>query len=298
MTDKQQYITRSLAKLARKPWELFAVSRILHKLDDDDIELVMQQYVRRKNGSRALTDLYLPQFALHLEVDEPHHEKTSQRKSDYLRELDIVEATDHEIERIKISDPNGDQNIAKPMNEIKQDIDRFVDRVRDKKRAALAEGLFSPWDMEKRYASGPVIEKGSISIADNVAFKTQVEALRCFGFAGKGYQRGVWKIKDGSNDVVWFPRLFPHGLWVNELSEDGKTISERAVGSEGIDSIAGQRDAYEKGRVGQHIVFAKAKDALGQNVFRFVGTFEIDPENSERDVLRFKRRKTEIPVRV
>jgi hypothetical protein len=298
MTDKQLYITRSLAKLTHKPWELFTISRILHKLDDDDIEFVMQQYVRRANGSRALTDLYFPQFALHLEVDEPHHEKTSQRKSDHLRELDIVEVTDHDIERIKIADPDVDPQIARPMAEIKRDIDAFVERVREKKRAAVAEGTFSPWDMEKRYAAEPVIEKGSISIADNVAFKTQVEALRCFGFTGRGYQRGAWRIKDGSNDWVWFPRLFPHGLWINELSEDGKTISERAMGQEGIESIAKQRADYEQGRVRQHIVFAKAKDALGQNVLRFVGCFEIDLENSGRDVLRFNRKETEVPVRV
>lgn len=151
--------------------------------------------------------------------------------------------------------------------------------------------------MEERYSSKPVIDRGHISIADNVAFKTQVEALRCFGFAGEGYQRGAWRIKDGSNDLVWFPRLFPHGLWVNELSEDGKTISERAVGQEGIDSIAQQRNDYENGRVRQHIVFAKARDALGQNLLRFVGCFEMDLENSKRDVLRFTRKKTELPVR-
>jgi hypothetical protein len=296
MTDKQKYIIRSLAKLTQKPWELFAISRILHKLDDDEIEFVQQQYVRRANGSRALTDLYFPQFSLHLEVDEPHHDQDNQRKSDHLRELDIVEVTDHEIVRIKISD--SEQQIVKPMAEIKQDIDAFVEKVREEKRAAVAAGTFSPWDMEKRYSADPVIQKGTISVADNVAFKTQVEALRCFGFAGKGYQRGAWRINDGSNDWVWFPRLFQHGHWINELSEDGRTISERAVGQEGIDSIARQRADYERGRVRQHIVFAKAKDALGQNVLRFVGCFELDLESSEHDVLRFRRKKTEVQVRL
>lgn len=242
--------------------------------------------------------MYFPQFALHLEVDEPHHEKSGQRKSDQLRELDIVEATDDDLERIKIADPDVDPNIARPMADIKRDIDEFVEIVREKKRTGVAAGTFSPWDLEQRYSSAPVIEKGSISVADNVAFKTQVEAMRCFGFTGKGYQRGVWRIKDGSNDLVWFPRLFPHGLWINELSEDGKTISERAVAQEGIDSIAKQRADYEQGRVRQHIVFAKARDALGQNVLRFVGCFEIDLENSERDVLRFNRKNTEVPVRI
>ena len=48
----------------------------------------------------------------------------------------------------------------------------------------------------------------------------------------------------------------------------------------------------------QHIVFAKARDALGQNLLRFVGCFEMDLENSESDVLRFNRKKTEVSVRV
>lgn len=144
MTDKQLYVTRSLAKLTRKPWELFAISRILHKLDDDEIEFVMQQYVRREAGSRALTDLYFPQFSLHLEIDEPHHEKAAHSKSDRLRELDIIEATDHEIDRIKIADPEGDPKNPKPMPEIKRDIDAFIEKVRQKKLAAIANGTFSP----------------------------------------------------------------------------------------------------------------------------------------------------------
>ena len=34
----------------------------------------------------------------------------------------------------------------------------------------------------------------------------------------------AWKIPDGTDDVVWFPRLYPHGMWHNELADGGKKI--------------------------------------------------------------------------
>ena len=68
--SKQDYIYRSLKKVSHKGWETFVISRIIHGLDDDDIEFVTQQLVRLSDESRALTDLYFPQFDLHVEVDE------------------------------------------------------------------------------------------------------------------------------------------------------------------------------------------------------------------------------------
>ncbi|WP_323716132.1 AbaSI family restriction endonuclease [Paracoccus aminovorans] len=72
--SKDDYILRSLSKTRHKRIEHFVVNRIYHLLDDPEIEFVCQQLVRRSDGP-ALTDMYFPQFRLHLEVDEPFHER-------------------------------------------------------------------------------------------------------------------------------------------------------------------------------------------------------------------------------
>jgi hypothetical protein len=72
---KDQYILRSLSKTAHKQWELLVITRIIHRLDDPELEFVAQQLVRREDGGAYLTDLYFPQLALHVEIDEAHYRK-------------------------------------------------------------------------------------------------------------------------------------------------------------------------------------------------------------------------------
>lgn len=294
---KADYILRSLAKIAHKRWELFVVSRIIHQLDDD-IEFVTQQLVRGQDGQRYLTDLFFPQLGVHLEIDERHHIKGA--NGDRLRELDIVQVTEHQIKRIKIFD---DFQTEKPINEIRQASDEFLDVIRTRRREVEATGNFIPWDWETRYSAEPVIKRGHLDISDNVTFRLQAEALRCFGFAGKSIQRGTWNIPDGSGDWVWFPRLYHHSNWNNELSVDGKTLRAHAVNDEGKKRIS--RDLEKRsadvsqGKLPENvIVFAKAKDSLGHNLLRYVGTFQVNVTSSSDSFIQFDRLRAREDVRV
>ena len=47
--SKDDYILRSLSKISHKKWELFIVSRIIHNVDDPEIEFSCQQAIRTKN---------------------------------------------------------------------------------------------------------------------------------------------------------------------------------------------------------------------------------------------------------
>lgn len=292
--SKQDYIYKSLKKITHKGWESFVITRLIHRLDDDDIEFITQQAVQLPNGKRALTDIYFPQFALHVEVDEKYHESDRQLKDDEKREQDIVQITGHEITRIKIAEPNG---AYKELGEIRQQVDDLVNRIKELKVSHITEEKFAPWDFETRYLSDRVIKKGFLDVDDNDVFQLQIEALKCFGFKGKGYQRGAWKIPDGSNDVVWFPRLYRHGCWHNYLENSGKTIVERAVNGDGLKSIKEQRAEEEKYKGRNHIVFAKSKDALGFNLLRYVGTFEMALFDSTDNYLIFKQIRSQEPIR-
>lgn len=289
-----EYILRSISKIRNKKWEFFIVTRIIHSLPVD-VEFVTQQLVRLPNGKRALTDLYFPQFDIHLEIDEKHHK--SQLIEDLKRERDIIKRTDHSLIRIEVSDENGNDLCTKIISE---EVDIIISKILKLRSEQLANNQFAPWDYESRYTAESVIKAGIVSIENNVVFQTQLEALRCFGFKGKGYQRGAWKVPDGTNDLVWFPRLYKHGLWHNELTVNGEKIIERALdnNTEALASISKQiKDEMEVG-IRNFIVFAKARDALGFNLYRYVGTFRMNIYESTTSEIVFDKVKNNEKVRV
>jgi hypothetical protein len=166
-----------------------------------------------------------------------------------------------------------------------------------KKAVAIWNATFVPWDFEGRYDPQKYIDSGFIDVSHNVTFRRQIEALRCFGFSGKGYQRGVWKIPDGTKDVLWFPRLYPHGNWNNSLEGGGRFILEKPITPEGIRSIKDQIKDFNAGKYRHHIVFAKSVDVLGGRLYRYVGTFGVNLNASSEDCIRFDLVRSREPTR-
>lgn len=72
MPTEVDYYGKMLRSIRGKKYEVYAVSRIMHLLDDPEIELITQKPVLISDGSMALLDLYLPQFKIGIEVDEGH----------------------------------------------------------------------------------------------------------------------------------------------------------------------------------------------------------------------------------
>ncbi|MEY2829079.1 MAG: hypothetical protein RIQ33_937, partial [Bacteroidota bacterium] len=98
---KREYVIRQIAKTNKKNYENYVVTRIYHRLNRNDVKFSTQQFVNRPEG-HALTDMYFPQLKLHIEIDEPFHKK--QKEMDINRETDIIQATNHEILRIEITE--------------------------------------------------------------------------------------------------------------------------------------------------------------------------------------------------
>ena len=95
--SKDDYILRSLSKISHKKWELFIVSRIIHNLDDPEIEFSCQQAIKTKNRDKPyLTDLCFPQLKLYLEVHESYHENEKQKLTDKHRKREILDAINFE----------------------------------------------------------------------------------------------------------------------------------------------------------------------------------------------------------
>lgn len=277
--DKKEYIIRQLNRAKNKKYELYVITRIIHLLDDNDIKFVTQQYVSRPEG-RALTDLYFPQFGLHIEVDEGQHFSKENIELDKIREADIVNATGHEILRV-------DATVS--IDEINKKIIEIVKKI---KKLKINNHLFIPWDIEKEFNPETYIKLGYIRVSDNVAFKTIKDACNCFGHDYKGYQKaGASYLKD-ENTILWFPKLFPNGEWNNRISDNEETIFERRV-----DEKKAQEHilTHLKQSKNKRIVFAKVKGNLGDILYRFRGLYQLDTkETNFKDGLVWKRIKEEI----
>lgn len=266
MNDKREYIARQLARTHNKKYENYVVTRIWHKLDRLDVKLVTQQYVSRSNG-HALIDLFFPQIDLFIEVDEGQHLKEINLTEDKLRERDIISATENHIVRI---------DVTKSMEDIHKQTDDIVLKIQ--KLIEDQKNSFVPWNLTEEYDPQTYIDKGKISLEDNVAFKTCKDACNCFGYNYKNFQRGGIRHPYKNDTLIWFPKLYPHGEWINNISSIGNTILERNKDKIKNDEFM---EKWLKSERNVRIVFAQGKDALGFMRYRFKGVFKINREKTE-----------------
>jgi very-short-patch-repair endonuclease len=278
--DKKEYIIRQLGRAKNKKYEAYVVTRIIHLLNDFSIKFITQQYVTRPEG-RALTDLFFPQFGLHIEVDEGQHFSQANIQEDKIREADIINATGHEILRI---------DVTKSFEDINKQIDVAVNKLKWLRK----ERSFIPWDIESEFNSMTFIKRGYIDIVDNVAFKTIKDACNCFGHNYTGYQRAGATHPD-TDVMLWFPKLFPNGEWDNQISSDEKVIIERNEDEEKAKQHVLSHISNKEKHKHQRIVFAKVRGSLGDILYRFRGQYELDVENSnEKTGLIWRRIKTRV----
>lgn len=260
--DKINYVTRQFSRAEKKRFEHYVVTRIWHLLNDLTIKFITQQYVVRPKG-RALTDMFFPQLGIHIEVDETHH--LNQQEQDKLRESDIVNATNHKIEKIDTS---------KGIELLNYEIDKVVEKIRLEKESTID---FKPWDIAAEQNPKRYIDKGYIKISDDVAFNHSYLAANCFGHNYQGFQKGGTLHPKDKNILIWFPKLYKKRGWNNSISDDENTITEI---SENLNIINPHIDTIKNGTVHTRIVFARVRSPLGDIMYRFKGEFKLDVEET------------------
>lgn len=261
---RRDYIIRQIAKTNKKNYENYVVTRFYHRIDREDLKLITQQYVNRPEG-HALTDIYLPQLKLHIEVDEPFHEK--QVQLDINRETDIVQATDHSIERIKITDD---------LESINKQVDSLVKSIKAQIEKLEKEKKWIPWDLDKEFNPLFYQEKGYLDVVESPSFRKIVDACNCLGQNYKDVQGGWFKSKVFDNHYLWFPKFYDNNDWDNSISDDGCTITEKCKSSSRFEHwFEGIRSNPVK-----RIAFPRSIDNLGFRLYKFVGVFETDFEAS------------------
>ena len=280
--SKDEYILRNFSKIQHKKWELYIITRIVHFINDPEIEFVCQQFIKTGGSKRYLADLCFPSLKLYYEIDEAQHGSDEHIIKDEHRQREIIDATDFIEKRIRVFDKNNnDRNI----NKINKEVDEFIGFIKKRKKHFISKGNFIPWNYETKFSPVPHIKRGYIDVKDNVVFSNHRDALRCFGYKGGHYQKAVWRIKD-SNKEVWFPKLYRNNTWNNSLSDDFKKIVMKRNNNAKIKNPKIIKREW--------MVFAHYKDLLGQIVYKFLGEFHTSFEESDNYQHTFIRKKTKI----
>ena len=279
---KDEYILKSFSKLRNKKWELYVITRIIHLLNDPEIEFVCQQPIKSRDGNRYLADLFFPGLKLFFEIDEEHHANEENIIADRFREREIIDTTSFDVQRIRVYDEKIND---RDLKDIDNEIDNFIDFIKQRKEEFLSEDKFEPWNYERKFDPNYYIDKGYIDVEENVSFQYHKDAMRCFGYKKGHFQHAVWK-NDDKTITVWFPKFYDNRDWINTLSDDGKKISMKKID----DSIIDNNGEWSP------IVFAHYKDFLGMIYYKFIGGFKLSLEDSDDYEHIFLRTKTRIDL--
>lgn len=264
--NKLDYISKQFSKAQHKKYEHYVVTRIWHLLNDLSLKFVTQQYISRPDG-RAMTDMFFPQLKLHIEVDEGYHKKDKQIEWDKLREIDIINITNHEILRV---------DVTKDIKDVNLRINEIVNIIKEKKQNV---DNFSEWDIDYEQNPHKYIDKGSINIDDDCSFKNMIDAVSCFGRKYKGIWRGGVNHPKEDNKFIWFPKLYKNKGWNNTISNDENIIIEIKLENpqEHILNVLNNKSNI------QRIVFSHVKSPLGDTMYRYKGLYKLDKDETSID---------------
>ena len=287
--DKKLYLIRTLSRTKRKDYENYVINAIWHKIGNNNLEVVSQQYVEDKNNkdrSHYFIDLYFPSLNIGIECDEAHHE--TQVKEDKEREVSIFDIlyelkSDKGFKLIRI-------DVSKSFDDLTKSIDDAVEIIKQK----IGELNPPKWTVES--AETYYKEKDRIAITDrkgfssirktcNVLFNTKYNE-KSNGASSAYFTPNTFKGTDLAEYKVWFPQLAIKTKEDNEIKDENEKIKSNAATSSGwnnqlIDNGETIIEYNEKNKTYNQveynrIVFAKYKDPLSYNEYKFVGIFELD----------------------
>ena len=285
--SKDDYILRNFSKIKHKKWELYVITRIIHSLNDPEIEFVCQQHVKTPDNKRFLMDLCFPQLELYCEIDEHQHSSEEHIIKDKYRKDEIIDATYFEEKRIKVYEEDNSTLRFKKLIDLNKEIEDFVKFIINRKKEYISKNKFLPWNIKNKYDPETYIKRGFLDTRDNVSFLVQKDAKKCYGYDGGHTQNSIWRIK-GTSIWLWFPKLYENAEWSNSLSKDLKEIEMKKSDGSRVKPIQKHQES--------NYVFAHQKTPLGKIIYKFIGHFCISHEKSNDYMHIYKRVKTRVPA--
>lgn len=117
------------------------------------------------------------------------------------------------------------------------------------------------------------IDKGFIDLNDDAEFRLIADAASCFGKKYNGMQRSYFRHPSEPDKRLWFPKLYPNGEWINEISADESVITSKSVFPEKTQEIVDKIAAAEDYVL---IVFGREENDFGNLMYRFKGEYQLD----------------------
>lgn len=290
MDYRLDYISRVFTKLRSKPIEKYVVSRIWHLIDDPEVKLVPQQYVKREFKQYALTDLFFPQIQLHVEINEPAHYVSKEKiEIDELRREQIINSTGHKM--LEIDCRGSLEEINERIGNVVSQIKKEIDELRDSNR-------FKPWRPHDEYSVKYYKKQNILNAEDDIQLKTIEEICELFDapFKKRGFLRpGAAIHPERENVLLWWPSTRKRKGWINTISEDESTIWESNENEEIRRSHI--HSEINSSRVKRY-VFLHNTDMLGMTSYKFKGIYVLDKEETsiEKGVV-WKRVSKEVKMK-
>jgi SET and RING associated domain len=291
MIDFQlDYIARFFQKISHKPYENYVLTRLWHKLDSYEIQMILQQYVKREGERHAKTDVFFPQIGLHIEVNEPiHYGSDWQIQQDEIRKIEIENKTGHRLETV---------DCRASLQEIHVRVDELVSLIKTSIDVAKQNGTFRQWRPKESRDPQFWIEKKIIRVKDEVIMPRIEDICTLLGAdpqkTKKGFQRkGGIPHPNLSKTLIWWPSIWSRKGWQNKKLEDGVYITESHNDPELLlKNYQSNKNSNEK-----RIVFLFDTDILGFTGYYFMGIYELDETHSnEKEGSFWKRISTEFKL--
>jgi len=272
MNYKAEYITRLFKRTKLKAYENYVISRIWHRLDNDQVYIKIQQYIKKDSNNYVLTDLFFPQFNIIIEVNEQAHYLSDKNVlRDELRKSFIENKTRYLFRVI---------DCRKSLSEIHKDIDNIIKEIKIEIKKQKQNKKFKPWDPEKE--RNPIYwkKKNIITSEDEVMFNNIEDICKLFDADFSKTKRGF--LRQGginhpelNNVLIWWPSENIRQGWVNKLNFDKNKITEGHIDND--KSRKHYESTYNSDQI--RYVFFKYKDDLGFSGYKFIGIFNYDIEN-------------------
>jgi hypothetical protein len=271
---KFKTISGMLKITSKKSIEHYVVSRLWHRIDNTNVEMVLQQYVMRQTQSYALVDIAFPQIGILIEVNEPPHYNSQGRiESDRKRIEEVEEKTGYKIYVL---------DCRKTLVEINEEIEHIAIHIRNEVDRSMACGDFQPWDPDLKRNAEYWERVGALSIDENITLNTIEEICALFNADFSKTKRGFRRVGGIPHPRVkeiflWWPSIdSKRANWINRISDDEKTIVERYDSDD--EEIVSHKspDNPDKDRV----VFIHTKDVFGIVGYKFVGVFRYNDSKS------------------
>ena len=277
MSYKVEYITKLLQKTSTIAIENYCLTRLWHKLDNDEIKVVPQQYVARNFDKWPLTGIYFPQFKIHIGVNEPSHYNFVERiQADEERKKEIENNKNHKLFVI---------DCRHELSKIHQQIDEIIVTINKAHFEQIANGIFKPWQPDIDRNPDFWRSKIAISESDDISFSSAEDICKLFQadfHKTKGIclaQGGLFHPKN-SNYLIWWPSEKSKQGWLINLSEDEEEIIETHSDEEKKAKYFNEHQNTSQKR----IVFFLFKDFLGLTNYNFKGVYSYDDSKSNQSI--------------